>query len=136
MTLPPPPHPYLQGVDAVAVHGDKDQSDRESAIDAFKRGLKDVLVATDVASKGLDFPDIQHVVNYDMPDEVLCVGGGWFWGYILGFMIPPWLSPLPSNAPFPTRGGADRELRPSHRAHGPLRQDGCGDDLHQHALHQ
>ena len=78
MTLPPPPHPYLQGVDAVAVHGDKDQSDRESAIDAFKRGLKDVLVATDVASKGLDFPDIQHVVNYDMPDEVLWGGGAGF----------------------------------------------------------
>lgn len=33
-------------------------------------GKKDVLVATDVASKGLDFPDIQHVVNYDMPGEI------------------------------------------------------------------
>ena len=33
-------------------------------------GRKDVLVATDVASKGLDFPDIQHVINYDMPDEI------------------------------------------------------------------
>ena len=91
MTLPPPPPPYLQGVDAVAVHGDKDQSDRESAIDAFKRGLKDVLVATDVASKGLDFPDIQHVVNYDMPDEVR-VGRGAFFGmdlgYILGLPVP------------------------------------------------
>lgn len=43
----------------MAVHGDKDQSERESSIDAFKKGLKDVLVATDVASKGLDFPDIQ-----------------------------------------------------------------------------
>ena len=31
---------------------------------------QDVLVATDVASKGLDFPDIQHVINYDMPDEI------------------------------------------------------------------
>ena len=54
----------------MAVHGDKDQSDREAAIDAFKKGQKDVLVATDVASKGLDFPDIQHVVNYDMPSEI------------------------------------------------------------------
>ncbi len=51
-------------MDAVAVHGDKDQADREAAIQAFKLGQKDVLVATDVASKGLDFPDIQHVVNY------------------------------------------------------------------------
>jgi superfamily II DNA or RNA helicase len=40
-----------QGVEAVAVHGDKDQSEREASIDAFKRGEKDVLVATDVASK-------------------------------------------------------------------------------------
>ena len=52
------------------MHGDKDQCDREAAIDAFKKGQKDVLVATDVASKGLDFPDIQHVVNYDMPSEI------------------------------------------------------------------
>jgi ATP-dependent RNA helicase DDX41 len=36
----------------------------------IQNGRKDVLVATDVASKGLDFPDIQHVVNYDMPGEI------------------------------------------------------------------
>ena len=36
----------------------------------WQAGRKDVLVATDVASKGLDFPDIQHVINYDMPDEI------------------------------------------------------------------
>lgn len=39
-------------------------------MDAFRQGRKDVLVATDVASKGLDFRDIQHVINYDMPDDV------------------------------------------------------------------
>ncbi|XP_009628679.1 DEAD-box ATP-dependent RNA helicase 35-like isoform X1 [Nicotiana tabacum] len=44
--------------------------DREYAIAAFKACKKDVLVATDVASKGLDFPDIQHVINYDMPAEI------------------------------------------------------------------
>ncbi|MEW5318505.1 MAG: hypothetical protein WDW38_009721 [Sanguina aurantia] len=65
-------HEYLlvQGVEAVAVHGDKDQEERRWAIDAFKAGTKDVLVATDVASKGLDFSDIQHVINFDMPNEI------------------------------------------------------------------
>ncbi|KEH40292.1 putative RNA helicase transcription factor interactor and regulator CCHC(Zn) family [Medicago truncatula] len=65
-------HEYLllKGVEAVAIHGDKDQEDREYAISSFKTGKKDVLVATDIASKGLDFPDIQHVINYDMPAEI------------------------------------------------------------------
>jgi len=65
-------HEYLllKGVDAVAIHGGKDQEDRLKAIELFKTGAKDVLVATDVASKGLDFPDIQHVINYDMPKEI------------------------------------------------------------------
>lgn len=65
-------HEYLllKGVEAVAIHGGKDQEERQNAIDSFKTGRKDVLVATDVASKGLDFPDIQHVINYDMPAEI------------------------------------------------------------------
>ncbi|CAM6037124.1 unnamed protein product [Sphagnum compactum] len=54
----------------LAIHGGKDQEEREFAIASFKAGKKDVLVATDVASKGLDFPDIQHVINYDMPAEI------------------------------------------------------------------
>ncbi|KVH98050.1 hypothetical protein Ccrd_023732, partial [Cynara cardunculus var. scolymus] len=65
-------HEYLllKGVEAVAIHGGKDQEEREYAISSFKASKKDVLVATDVASKGLDFPDIQHVINYDMPAEI------------------------------------------------------------------
>uniref|UniRef100_A0A1D1YXK5 RNA helicase n=1 Tax=Anthurium amnicola TaxID=1678845 RepID=A0A1D1YXK5_9ARAE len=65
-------HEYLllKGVEAVAIHGGKDQEEREHAIASFKSGKKAVLVATDVASKGLDFPDIQHVINYDMPAEI------------------------------------------------------------------
>lgn len=39
-------------------------------MEAFRQGRKDVLVATDVASKGLDFAEVQHVINYDMPDDV------------------------------------------------------------------
>ncbi len=65
-------HEYLllKGVDAVAIHGGKDQSDRNEAIKFFKEGKKDVLIASDIAAKGLDFPDIQHVVNFDMPSEI------------------------------------------------------------------
>ena len=47
-----------------------DQEERQWAIREFKEGRKDVLVATDVASKGLDFPNIQHVINYDMPVDI------------------------------------------------------------------
>lgn len=54
-----------------------DQEERTKAIEAFRDGKKDVLVATDVASKGLDFPAIQHVINYDMPEEIENYGGHW-----------------------------------------------------------
>ena len=47
-----------------------DQEERQWAIREFKEERKDVLVATDVASKGLDFPNIQHVINYDMPTDI------------------------------------------------------------------
>ncbi|KAI0244412.1 DEAD-box ATP-dependent RNA helicase 35, partial [Massospora cicadina] len=57
-------------VEVVAIHGSKSQDEREYAIRSFKEGKKDVLVATDIASKGLDFNEIQHVINYDMPKEI------------------------------------------------------------------
>ncbi|KAH7722522.1 putative DEAD box protein-box ATP-dependent RNA helicase 35 [Aphelenchoides avenae] len=60
----------LKGVDVASIHGGKDQKDRHSGVDAFRRGEKDVLVATDVASKGLDFENIQHVINFDMPEDI------------------------------------------------------------------
>lgn len=47
-----------------------DQEERSRSVEAFRKQEKDVLVATDVASKGLDFPGVQHVINYDMPDDV------------------------------------------------------------------
>jgi ATP-dependent RNA helicase DDX41 len=64
-------HEYLliKGVSAVAVHGGKTQEERNEAINEFKSGKRDVLVATDVAAKGLDFPSIQHVINFDMPKD-------------------------------------------------------------------
>ncbi|RQX73511.1 DEAD (Asp-Glu-Ala-Asp) box polypeptide 41 family protein [Toxoplasma gondii CAST] len=60
----------LKGVDAAAVHGGLAQEERSEAVRAFREGRKDVLVGTDVASKGLDFPAIQHVINFDMPKEI------------------------------------------------------------------
>nr|XP_039273315.1 probable ATP-dependent RNA helicase DDX41 [Styela clava] len=65
-------HEYLllKGVEAAAVHGGKDQEERSKSIDMFRNREKDVLVATDVASKGLDFPAIMHVINYDMPEDI------------------------------------------------------------------
>jgi ATP-dependent RNA helicase DDX41 len=65
-------HEYLliKGVEAVSIHGGKSQEERNEAIRLYKEGLKDVLVATDIAAKGLDFPSIQHVINFDMPSEI------------------------------------------------------------------
>lgn len=65
-------HEYLllKGIDICSMHGDKDQEERNQAIREFREGLKDVLVATDIVSKGLDFPNIEHVINYDMPKEI------------------------------------------------------------------
>lgn len=65
-------HEYLllKGVNSIALHGGKSQQERLSAIDQFKSGERDVLVATDVASKGLDFPQIEHVINFDLPKDI------------------------------------------------------------------
>lgn len=65
-------HEYLllKGVDTVSIHGGKDQEERVTAVKMFRERQRDVLVATDVASKGLDFPDIMHVINYDMPEDI------------------------------------------------------------------
>lgn len=50
--------------------GGKTQEQRESALEAFRGGEYQVLVATDVAARGLDIPDVTHVVNYDMPQKI------------------------------------------------------------------
>jgi ATP-dependent RNA helicase RhlE len=57
------------GIDGVAIHGNKSQAARTKALDGFKRGQFQVLVATDVAARGLDVDDISHVINYDLPIE-------------------------------------------------------------------
>lgn len=56
-----------QKVKSVAIHGNKTQSQRQKALDAFKNDRVDVLVATDIAARGLDIPTVTHVINYDTP---------------------------------------------------------------------
>ena len=60
----------LKGLDAVATHGGKDQEDRRWSLRQFKEHKQDILIATDIASKGLDLANIQHVINFDMPDDI------------------------------------------------------------------
>ena len=56
-------------LEAVAMHGDKSQGQRERALARFERGDVEVLVATDVAARGIDVADIAHVVNFDVPGD-------------------------------------------------------------------
>jgi ATP-dependent RNA helicase RhlE len=56
-----------EGVKATAIHGDKTQQERMAALEAFKQGEIDVLVATDVAARGLDISDLPCVINFDLP---------------------------------------------------------------------
>jgi len=56
------------GIPANAIHGNKSQPQRERAIAAFKSGAMKVLVATDIAARGIDIPGVSHVVNFDLPD--------------------------------------------------------------------
>lgn len=58
-----------RGLNAVPMHGDLTQGARQQALDRFEAGKVDVLVATDVAARGLDLDDITHVVNYDPPED-------------------------------------------------------------------
>jgi ATP-dependent RNA helicase RhlE len=56
-----------QGIAADAIHGDKSQQQRTEALEGFKSGKIRVLVATDVAARGLDIDDLPHVINYELP---------------------------------------------------------------------
>jgi len=57
-----------RGFRAEAIHGDKSQGQRERALRKFTQDQAQVLVATDVAARGLDIPDVTHVINYDLPE--------------------------------------------------------------------
>ena len=56
-------------IKAVQIHGDRSQSQRNAALAGFRSHKFRVMVATDVAARGLDIPDVSHVINFDLPDE-------------------------------------------------------------------
>ena len=58
-----------RGVDAAAIHGNKSQGARQRALEGFKAGRTRVLVATDIAARGIDVDDVSHVINFDLPNE-------------------------------------------------------------------
>ncbi|MBK8097987.1 MAG: DEAD/DEAH box helicase [Planctomycetes bacterium] len=61
-------HLHKAGFPVAAIHGDKGQGARERALDGFREGKITVLVATDIAARGIDVPEITHVVNFDLPN--------------------------------------------------------------------
>ncbi len=60
-------HLEQSGHSAVAIHGNKSQSQRQRALNTFKDGKAKIMVATDVAARGLDIPNVSHVINFDQP---------------------------------------------------------------------
>ncbi|KAJ1691270.1 hypothetical protein LUZ63_015425 [Rhynchospora breviuscula] len=61
---------YQNGFPATSIHGDRNQWEREQALRSFKKGNTPIMVATDVASRGLDVPNVAHVINYDLPKNI------------------------------------------------------------------
>ena len=58
----------LKGMTVAAIHGNKNQNQRQRALTEFKQNRVSVLLATDIASRGLDIPDVTHVINFDLPE--------------------------------------------------------------------
>ena len=59
-----------EGFPALAIHGDKEQRERDMALAEFKSGKSPILAATDVASRGLDVKEVKFVINFDFPKEI------------------------------------------------------------------
>ncbi len=58
-----------EGVESITIHGDKLQAEREEAMRAFRQGDSLVLIATDISARGIDIPDVECVINYDLPES-------------------------------------------------------------------
>ena len=61
---------FRAGYSCTSIHGDRSQPEREAALKAFKTGQRPILVATDVAARGLDIPNVANIVNYDLPNTI------------------------------------------------------------------
>lgn len=60
----------MKGIPCQCMHGNREQADREQALEDIKDGRVKILIATDVASRGIDIGDITHVINYDFPRNI------------------------------------------------------------------
>ncbi|XP_033759680.1 putative ATP-dependent RNA helicase Pl10 isoform X1 [Pecten maximus] len=60
----------MEGYPATSIHGDRSQKEREEALRQFRNGDRPILVATAVAARGLDIPNVRHVVNFDLPSDI------------------------------------------------------------------
>eukprot|EP00045_Choanoeca_perplexa_P012081 m.130527 g.130527 ORF g.130527 m.130527 type:complete len:628 (+) comp15877_c0_seq1:153-2036(+) len=61
---------YRQNFPAASIHGDRSQYEREDALASFRAGRTSILVATAVAARGLDIPNVKHVINFDLPSDI------------------------------------------------------------------
>uniref|UniRef100_A0A6B2L3P0 RNA helicase n=1 Tax=Arcella intermedia TaxID=1963864 RepID=A0A6B2L3P0_9EUKA len=61
---------YSNNFSVISIHGDRSQKEREAALEAFRTQQARILVATDVAARGLDVKDVKHVINFDMPHDI------------------------------------------------------------------
>ncbi|XP_074657738.1 ATP-dependent RNA helicase DDX3X-like isoform X2 [Tubulanus polymorphus] len=61
---------YTEGHRATSIHGDRSQREREEALESFRTGRTPILVATAVAARGLDIPNVKHVINFDLPSDI------------------------------------------------------------------
>ena len=59
-----------EGFPSTSIHGDRTQQEREYALKSFRSGRTPILVATDVAARGLDIPHVTHVINFDLPSDI------------------------------------------------------------------
>jgi ATP-dependent RNA helicase RhlE len=55
-------------ISSQSIHGGKDQKERSAILDAFRTGANKILIATDVSARGIDIPNVDYVINYDLPD--------------------------------------------------------------------